>query len=160
MIHLGIFPRRLHLLCYAVLRVRAVANLHCPAHGATVTVENADRIALRQHSNVMKAMAMAIARRAMSARGRGGLSTRAIRHGRGGRVICSFCQGLAGEIAFVHLSCSCDVHRRCALGFVEEAIPRAYANGARTPTRPVPEPGPTAVHQERGGFSPPSSTDP
>lgn len=61
MIHLGISPHRLLLPCHAVLRVRAVANLDCLACRAIVTVENADRIALRQHSEEGMAGEMAIA---------------------------------------------------------------------------------------------------
>ena len=44
----------------------------------------------------------------------------------------SICHGLVEETAHVQVPCSCDVHRRCALGFVEDAIPRDRANGART----------------------------
>lgn len=49
-----------------------------------------------------------------------------------GELYATFCHGLVEDTAFVHLSCSCKVHRRCALGFVEDAIPRDRANGART----------------------------
>ena len=37
----------------------------------------------------------------------------------------------------MQVPCSCDVHRRCALGFAEDAIPRARANEARTITHQV-----------------------
>ena len=42
---------RLHLTCYAARRVRAGADLRYPACRATVTANEADRVALRQHSN-------------------------------------------------------------------------------------------------------------
>ena len=50
----------------------------------------------------------------------------------------------------MQVSCSCDVHHRCALGFVEDAIPRAGANGARTIMHQVTCPNSAlhAVHQE------------
>ena len=42
------------------------------------------------------------------------------------------------------MSCSCDVHRRCALGFCEDAIPRARTfGGAHLVTCPNP-----ALHEE------------
>lgn len=46
----------------------------------------------------------------------------------------------------MHVSCSCDVHRRCALGFVKDAMPRLRVNGdrLRSRTRPYIH----AVHQE------------
>ena len=65
-------------------------------------------------------------------------------------MICSICHGLVEETAYVQVSCSCNVHRRCALRFVEDAIPRAMANGARTITHQATCPNPTlhAVHQK------------
>ena len=43
--------------------------------------------------------------------------------------------GLIKETAHVQVSCSCDVHRRCALGFCEDVIPRTmYVGGARQVT--------------------------
>ena len=51
MVRLGICPHRLHLPCYAALRVRAGTNLRCPACRTTVTVNEADRMTSRQHSN-------------------------------------------------------------------------------------------------------------
>ena len=49
------------------------------------------------------AEAMAVARRVMPVRGRGGLSTRAARDGRGGCVICSIRHGFVEEAAFVQV---------------------------------------------------------
>lgn len=118
MVHPGRGPHRLHLSCYATLRVRAVANLRCPACWATATVEEGDRRALRQRSDEVMAEAMAVARRAMPAGEGGGSSARATLDGRTGRVICSPRNGLVEETAFVQLPCSCNVHRRCTLGFV------------------------------------------
>ena len=94
--------------------------------------------------------AMMVARRAMPARGRGGSSTRAARNERDRRVICSIRHGLVGEDAFVHVPCSCDVHRGCALGFVEHAISRPRVNGASTLTYQVTCPNPTLheIHRE------------
>lgn len=74
--------------------------------------------------------AMAVAWRDMPNRGGGGSSTRIALDGRGGRVICSsFFHELVEGTTFVNMPRSCDEHRRCARGFVEDAIP--------------PEPGPT-----------------
>ena len=58
--------------------------------------------------------------------------------------------GLVEETAFVHVSCSCDVHRICIRGFVEDATPRGRAYGADTITHQVTCPSPAlhAVHQE------------
>ena len=105
MVHLGSCPHRLHLLCYNALRVRAATNLLCPAYRATVTVEEADGIALQQHSEEVMAEEMTVAWRGMPARGRRGSSTRAARNGRGGRVICSIFHGLVEEDAFVQVPC-------------------------------------------------------
>ena len=65
-------------------------------------------------------------------------------------MICNICHGLVEETAFAQVSCSCDVQRRCALGFVQDVIPRARANGACTITHQVTFPHPTlhALHQE------------
>lgn len=110
MAHLGSGLHRLQLPCYVARRVREAANLRRPACQATVTIEEADRKALRQHSEEVTSKAMAIARRAMPARGGNGSSIRATRNGGGGRVICSICNGLVEETAFVQVSCSCHVH--------------------------------------------------
>ena len=50
----------------------------------------------------------------------------------------------------MQMSFSCEVHRRCALGFVEDAIPRARINGVRTVTYQVTCSNPALheVHQE------------
>lgn len=50
----------------------------------------------------------------------------------------------------MRVSCSYDVHRRCALVFTEDATPRAMANGAHTLAHQAtcPNPGLHAVHQE------------
>ena len=95
---------------------------------------------------------MIVARRHMPARGGRGSSTRATRDERGRRVICSICHGLVEETAFVQMPCSCDVRRRCALGFVEDAIPRARVTGATTLTSQVTCPNPSVyeVHREVG----------
>lgn len=50
MVNLGSCLHQLHLPCYTAFRVRAAANLRCPTCRATATVEEADRRALRQHS--------------------------------------------------------------------------------------------------------------
>ena len=86
----------------------------------------------------------------MPAGGGGGSSTRATSNGRGERVICSIFHGLVEERAFVQMSCSIEMHRRCALGFVEDAISRARINGVRTVTHQVTCPNPALheVHQE------------
>ena len=41
------------------------------------------------------------------------------------RSICSIFHSLVEEIDHVNVPCFCDVHLRCALGFFEDAIPRA-----------------------------------
>ena len=43
MVHFGGCPHRLHLQCYAALRIRPGTDLRCPACRATVTVGEADR---------------------------------------------------------------------------------------------------------------------
>ena len=50
----------------------------------------------------------------------------------------------------MQVSCSCDVHRRCALGFVEHAIPQARVNEAYTITHQVMRPNLALfeVHQD------------
>ena len=67
-------------------------------------------------------------------------------------MICSICHGLVEERAFVQITCSCEAHRRCAHGFVEDAIPRARISGVRTVTYQVtcPDPALHEVHQEVG----------
>ena len=55
-------PHRLHLPCYAALRVKAGVDLRCPACRAIVTLGGADRIASHQHSDEVMAEALAIAR--------------------------------------------------------------------------------------------------
>ena len=62
-----------------------------------------------------------------------------IRGDRGQRLICSIYHGLIEETDHVHVPCSFDVQRRCALGFCEDTIPRArFVGGARHVTRPNP----------------------
>ena len=66
---------------------------------------------------------MVVTRREWPTRGGGESSTRATRNEREGRVICSIFHGFVEETAHVQVSCSCDGHRRCALGFAEDAVP-------------------------------------
>ena len=65
-------------------------------------------------------------------------------------MIFSVWLGLVEEEAFVQVPCSCDVHRRCALGFVEDAMPRARVSVASTLTYQVTclNPAPHEVHRE------------
>lgn len=163
-VHLGSCPHQLHLPCYAALCIRAAASLRCPACRSTVAAEEADSRALRQDIEEVTAEATAVARRAMRARKGGGLSARATRDGKGGRVICSACDELVEETTtttFVHVSCACNVYRRCALGFAEDANPSTKGQqGTHTHTPGhVPESGPTCG-APRGGSTHPSSTDP
>ena len=82
---------------------------------------------------------LAVARHEMPAEGGKGVSTRTARSERGERLIFSICHGLVEENDSVQVSSSCDVHRRCALGFCEDAIPRArFVGGARQVTCPNP----------------------
>ena len=60
-------------------------------------------------------------------------------------MVFSICHRLMEEIAFVHVSCSCDVHRLCALGFDMDATPRVKANVSRRLTHQVAFPNP-ALH--------------
>lgn len=57
-------PSSTHLPCYATLRVRVGANLRCLVCQAAAFVEEADRRALQQHSEVVAAVAMVVARHA------------------------------------------------------------------------------------------------
>ena len=75
-------------------------------------------------------------------------------------MMCSICHGLVEETAFVHASCSCDVHRRCTLGFVEDAISRARADGARTLTPQVTSPNPALMRCTKRWTCTSFSTDP
>lgn len=119
--------------CRAIdtLHVRVVVTLCFPARRSTVTVEDADRRALQQHTQEVFADAVAVARRAMLARRGGGSSTRATRDGRGGRhgwrgrVVCINFHWLVEEATLMRVSCSCDVHHPCALSFVEVQSPEA-----------------------------------
>lgn len=51
-------------------------------------------------------------------------------------MICSICHGVVGYTIFLHVSCSCDMHSRCARGSVEDAIPRTTSAGVRQVTCP------------------------
>ena len=62
MVCLGSCPHRIHLPCYAALRVRAGVDLRCPTCRPTVTVDEADRMASHQHSDKVMAEALTIAR--------------------------------------------------------------------------------------------------
>ena len=85
MVHLCTCPHRLHLPCYAALRIRAATDLRCPACRATAPVGHAGRRALQQHSEELMAEAMAIARQEMPAEAGGGSCTEVTRDRRGGR---------------------------------------------------------------------------
>lgn len=50
MVHFDCFFYHSHLPCHASLRVRAEANLSCPAYRANATVDEADRPVLQKHS--------------------------------------------------------------------------------------------------------------
>ena len=142
MVRLGSCPHRLHLPCYAALRVRVGSNLRCPACRTTVTLKEADRMASRQHSNEVMLEALSIALHEMPAEGGRGAPTRTTRSERGRRAICSICHGLIEETAIY--KCPCDIHRRCAVGFCEDVIPRArYVGRASQVTCPSP-----ALHEE------------
>ena len=87
----------------------------------------------RQHSDGVLGETLAVARYEMPAEGGMGVSTRTTRGERGERFICSICHGLVEETDRVQVSRSSDVHRRCALGFCEDAIPRARFVGGPNP---------------------------
>lgn len=84
----------------------------------------------------------------MSTNGGGGPSPKVTRHGGRGRVTRSVCRGLVREAALCVYHDLCNVHRRCALGFVENAIRRARSNGTRTLVRHATRSNPSlyAVH--------------
>ena len=85
MVYLDSCSHQLHLPCYSALRIRTAAGLRCPTCTATVTIKEAGRRALQQHSEEFIAEAMAVSRRAMPARrGGGGSPIRATRNGSGG----------------------------------------------------------------------------
>ena len=51
---------------------------------------------------------------------------------RGSRVICRICNGVVEDRTYVRVVCSCCLHRRCTLGFLEDS---AHAkNGSTTIT--------------------------
>ena len=153
MVHLDHCPHSLHPPCYAALRIKAAATLRCPTCRAAVTVEEADRRAFQQHSEEVMIEAMAAAQQTMPARrGGGGV----IPQGHTGR------QGRASDMQHVSrvgggdrlrasaLLMRCTQPLRTTVGFVEDAISRARANGARTLTHQVTCLNPVlhAVHQE------------
>ena len=139
MAHLGSCPHRLHLPCYAALRVRAGTDLRCPACRATVTVGEADRSVSRQHSDEVIEETLAVAGHEMPAEGGRGVSTRTTRREGGERFTCSIGHRLVEETDREQVPCTCDVHHRCAIGFCEDAIPRArFVGGARQVTCPNP----------------------
>lgn len=59
-------------------------------------------------------------------------------------MICSHCHELVEGTAFVHMSISCNVHRRCTLGFELEtqSSERGPTGHAHLPPGHVPESGP------------------
>lgn len=132
MLQLGSCPHRLHLQCYAVLG----GNLRCSACRAAVATNVTDRRALRQHSDAVKVDVLALAQRTMPTEGGPGGSTKATRGGTGWRAVGSIFHGVVEETAFVRVSCPSDAHRRYALGFAEDTILHAMANGARQVTPP------------------------
>ena len=118
--------------------------MRCRACRATVTVNEADKMPSRQNCNEVILEALSVAWHEMPSEGGGGAPTRTTRSERGRRAKCSIFQGLIEEIAHVQVSCSCDVHRRCALGFCDDVIPRArYVGGASQVTCLNP-----ALHEE------------
>ena len=139
--HLDSCPHQLHLPCYVALRVRATTYLRCPACRATVTVEEADRQALRQHSEEVMAEAMIVARRE-----RRGVIHKGLKRWEGKAGHMQHLPWVGGGDRLRASPCCCDVHRRCALGFVEDAILRARANEAGTVTHQVTCPNP-ALHE-------------
>ena len=101
-------------------------------------------MALRQHSNEVMVEVLTVPWQEMPADGDARLTTRATTGGRRRRAICSVCHGLVEETNCVQVSCSCDVHRRCALGFCEDAILRdGTFRGVHLVTCPNP-----ALHEE------------
>lgn len=69
-----------------------------------------------------------------SRRGKGA-PTKPSRSRKGARVVSIACRGLVEEAVFIHVSCSCDLHRRCMLLSVEGVIPQARNNKSRRVTR-------------------------
>ena len=135
MVCLGSCPHRLHLPCYVAFRVRAGTNLRCPACRMTGTVNEADRLASRQHSNEVVLEALSVAQNEMPADGGGGAPTRTTMSERERRAICSIYHGVIEETTHVQVSCSCDVHRRCALGFVRTLSPEPGTSEEQSKSR-------------------------
>ena len=121
-----------------------------------VRVNEADRVALRQHSNevmVRRRGAEGCARQDRPADEEARPTTTSTRRTRRRRAICSIFHGLVEEATWVQVSCSCGVHLR--LGFCEDALLRARTFGeAHQVTCPNPARG-----ASRGGYTPPSPTD-
>ena len=88
-------------------------------------IRDSDRSVSHQHSDEVMEEALAVARHGMPAEGGRGVSTRTTRGERRERLICSICHGLVEKNDHAQVSCLCDAHRRCALGFCEDSIPRA-----------------------------------
>ena len=88
MVQLGSYPHRLHLPCYAALRVEAGANMRCSAYRMVlITAEDVDGKALRQRSDEAMVEVLTAARQAMPAEGGGRPSTRVTTGGRWEKVI-------------------------------------------------------------------------
>ena len=115
----------LHLPCFCALRVRVETELRCPTCRAIATVDQSDRRALQEHSDEVMSAALTTARQeapegeertAQRARFVAGRAA-----ARGSRVICSICNRVVEDRTYVRVVCSCYLHLRCALGFVENS---------------------------------------
>ena len=123
--HLDRCTHSLHLPCFCALRVRAETDLRCSTCRATTTVDQSDRRALQEHSDEVMSAALTTARQeapegeertAQRARFVAGRAA-----ARGSRVICSICNRVVEDRTYVRVVCSCYLHLRCALGFVENS---------------------------------------
>lgn len=67
-------------------------------------------------------------------------------------MVYSLCHGLVEGITIVPVSCLLRCACRCAIGFVEDAIPRVMPKGAHTLTHQVTCPNPAlhTVHDTAG----------
>ena len=121
-VHLDCCTHSLHPSCFCVL-VWAESDLRCPTCRATATVDHSDRRALQEHNDEVMSAALTTARQGIPEREERTARTVKSAVGgdaaRGSRVICSICNGVVEARTCVRVVCSCCLHLRCGLGFLE-----------------------------------------
>ena len=139
-VHLDCCTHSLHPPRFCALRARAETELRWPTCRATATVDQSDRRAPQEHNGEVMSTALTTARRGMPEREE--TTVRRARlavsgdAARGSRVIFSICNGVVEDRTYVRVVCSCSLHLRCTLGFVEDSA--HSRTGSTTITCPNP----------------------